>query len=334
MKIVGVGFILLLALAFSKSDSWLLDELKRVPGNFPEVIHPSGNELTVDRWKLGKKLFFDPVLSRDSSISCASCHAPQFAFSDTVGMSIGVEGRLGIRNAPSLANVAYHPYLTRDGSVSSLEQQVLVPIQDHVEFDFNIVKIEDRLLKDSAYNSMSRIAYGTYPSSFVITSALACFERTLISGKSSFDDYVAGNRSALNEHQINGMNLFFGKAGCSECHSGFNFTNYEILNNGLYLSYADSGKMRVTLKEEDRAKFKVPTLRNVLLTAPYMHDGSLSTIEEVVDHYSDGIQPHRNKAKGLKKLLLTEKEKSELKTFLESLTDSSFCSNPLFKINT
>lgn len=306
--------------------------LMEVPLGFPAVEFPEGNEFTEARWALGKKLFFDPIMSRDSSLSCASCHFPHLAFSDSVAFSLGVAHQIGTRNTPSLANVAYHPYFTREGGVPTLETQVLVPIQEHNEFDFNIVLISERLVEDSSYVAMSEAAYNRPPDHFVITRSIACFERSLLSGNSPYDQFTQqGNIDALSEDAQKGMVLFFSdRTHCADCHSDFNFTNYAFANNGLYEEYADTGRLRLTGLEADRAMFKVPSLRNVALTAPYMHDGSMQTLEEVIDHYKTGGKNHPNKSPIIQPLDLTDAEKNELLEFLNALTDASFIQNPLF----
>lgn len=310
----------------------LREALLAVPPGFPAPVFPAGNELTPARWALGKRLFYDPVLSRDSSLACASCHHPEKAFSDTVAFSPGVGGAPGLRNAPTLANIAYQPYYTREGGVPTLEMQIAVPIQEHNELDFNIVLIADRLARDTGYVRQSGEAYGRAPDPFVITRAIACFERTLISGQSRYDRYFfQGEKGALTASEKRGMDLFFSeKTGCSACHAGFNFSNYAFECNGLYTDYPDPGRFRLTGLESDRARFKVPTLRNVAFTAPYMHDGSLWTLEAVVDHYDSGGKPHPNKSPLLHPLGLTVTEKAELVAFLKSLTDEPFLQNPKF----
>ncbi len=290
--------------------------------HFPEIEYPAGNSPTDARITLGEKLFFDPILSRDYSISCSSCHLVDNAFSDSVSFSSGVGGAKGDSNAPSLLNVAYAPYMNRDGGVPTIEMQVLVPVQEHKELDNNIVLIAERLKNIEEYVSMSKEAYDREPDPYVITRALAAYERTLISDKSKFDAYDNFNAS-LSEEELRGMNLFYSsKTSCSSCHSGFNFTNYSFQNNGLYQQYADSGRMRITKKEADRALFKVPSLRNIELTAPYMHDGSLSTLEEVLEHYGSGINTHPNLSEVLlEPLTLTSDEQSAIIAFLKTLTD-------------
>lgn len=304
-----------------------------VPTGFPAPVFPSGNELTPARWALGKRLFYDPVLSSDSTVSCASCHHASKAFSDTVAFSPGVAGRPGVRNAPTLANIGYHPYFTREGGVPTLEMQILVPIQEHNEFDFNIVLIAERLQRDTSYVRMSREAYEREPDAFVITRSIACFERAFVSGQSPYDAYFfQGQNEALTAAEKRGMDLFFSKkTNCAQCHAGFNFTNYAFENNGLYADYPDPGRFRLTELESDRARFKVPTLRNVAVTAPYMHDGSLWTLEAVVEHYNSGGQPHPNKSSLVHSLGLTATEKADLVAFLKSLTDEKFLNNPKWK---
>ena len=311
------------------------ESLLAVPPGFPAPVFPDGNGLTPARWMLGKKLFYDPIMSSDSTRSCASCHHAAKAFSDTVAFSPGIADRPGTRNAPTLANIGYHPYFTREGGVPTLEMQILVPIQEHNEFDFNILLIVERLLRDTVYVRMSREAYDREPDAFVITRSIACFERTLISGQSPYDLYfLQGKNEALTTAEKRGMNLFFSeKTDCSQCHTGFNFTNYAFENNGLYADYPDPGRFRLTELESDRARFKVPTLRNVALTSPYMHDGSLTTLEAVVEHYNAGGYPHPNKNVLIRPLGLTADEKADLVAFLNSLTDQAFVRNPKFRQN-
>lgn len=304
-----------------------------IPAGFPAIQFPADNAYTPQRWALGKQLFFDPVLSQDSTISCASCHNPAKAFSDEVAVSKGVEGRLGTRNSPTLTNVAYLPYYTREGGVPTLEMQTLVPIQEHNEFDFNIVLIGERLRRNPKYVQMAKEAYNREPDPFVIARALANFERSLVSGNSAYDKYTYQNKAtALTEKEQKGMALFFSeKTKCSQCHSGFNFSNNAFENNGLYDNYTDSGRKRLTNLSADFALFKVPTLRNVGVTAPYMHDGSITTLEAVVEHYNTGGKNNPQKSNQIQPLNLTVEEKDQLVAFLKSLTDYNFITNPKFK---
>jgi cytochrome c peroxidase len=307
--------------------------LMEIPQGFPEINFPEGNEFSLERWQLGKKLFFEKRLSNKNSVSCASCHQPGLAFSDKVAFSTGEENSIGRSNAPSLTNIAYHPYFTRAGGVPTLEMQVLVPIQEHDEFNTNIVDLAEKLKKIPGYAEAARIAYNRELDPYVITRAIANFERSLISGNSSFDQFAyRGNEQILNAAEKNGLKLFYSeKTNCAKCHSGFNFSNYEFKNNGLYEVYSDSGRKRLTKLPADEALFKVPGLRNVALTAPYMHDGSFKTLEEVIAHYNRGGHPHVNKSELIKPLYLSEKEQADLLAFLKSLTDLAFITNSNFR---
>ncbi len=310
----------------------LREPLLDVPIGFPAPEFPEDNQFTSERWLLGKRLFYDSILSLDYSISCASCHKPELGFSDDRALSMGVEERVGTRNAPTLAKVAYHPYYTREGGVPTLEMQIFVPIQEHAEFDFNILLIADRMLRDSTYVEESLKAYNRTPDPFVITRAIATFERSMISGASRYDKFINGELSTLSLKEQHGMALFFSdRLSCASCHSGFNFTNYSFENNGLYNEYSDPGRFRLTNNEADRALFKVPTLRNIEMTRPYMHDGSLQSLEEVVNHYDSGGANHPHKSSRVKPLNLSNQEKDELVAFLKSLTDDHFITNPKFK---
>lgn len=293
------------------------------------MVFPKDNQFSLERWELGKKLFFDPILSIDSSLSCASCHKPELAFSDNRALSPGVFNRAGVRNAPSLSNVGYHPYFLREGGVPTLEMQVLVPIQEENEFNHNIVDISAQLQCIPQYVEMSQKAYNRNPDPFVITRALATFERTLISGNSPFDKFkYQGNKDALSKEQLLGMKLFFSeKTNCSKCHSGFNFSNYSFENNGIDTVYADIGRMRFSHKEKDRSLFKVPSLRNIERTAPYMHNGKFTSLEEVIEHYNEGGKHYSQKSHLIKPLNLSENQKQNLLAFLKSLTDDEFVKN-------
>ncbi|WP_317899895.1 cytochrome-c peroxidase [Aurantibacillus circumpalustris] len=304
-----------------------------VPEYFPEIPYPADNTYSADRWKLGKLLFHDVNLSRDKSISCSSCHKQEFAFSDTVALSTGFENRPGTRNAPTLGNVAYHPYYIRDGGVATLEMQILVPVQEHNEFNFNILEIAERLQKNKLYTDLSKKAYNRELDYYVITRALANFERSMITSNSRYDRYFyQGKKYALNESEIRGMNLFFSeKLACTKCHVGINFTNYSFENNGIYEKYKDIGRKRLTQKEEDLEKFKVPTLRNIALTAPYMHDGSFSNLEKVIEHYNSGGKTNPRKNNLIKPLDLSAQEKADLIHFLKTLTDEEFIRDKKFK---
>lgn len=315
----------LLTIAILGVLSFSKDFVLIIPKGFPAPEIPADNKLTQARVELGKKLFFDTIMSRDTTVSCATCHIPEFAFTDRLPKSIGIRGQEVSRNSPTLTNVVYNEHFLLDGVNTSLESQVIAPIQEHTEFDFHVVLIAERLKRIPDYVDLCIEAYNSEPTPFAITHSIASFERTLISGNSPYDKYMFQEKeNALNESELRGMDIFNNKLYCGECHSGFNFTNQSLTNNGLYKSYADSGRMRLTNLEEDRAVFKVPTLRNIAVTYPYMHDGSIATLNDVIEHYSDGGKEHKNKSDIIKPFELTAKEKEDLIAFLHSLTDSSF----------
>ncbi len=302
-----------------------------VPSHFPlpniaEDSFPSESKVA-----LGRKLFYDPIMSRDSTISCASCHNPALAFSDEVALSLGVDKRLGTRNSPSLANVVYQKLLLREGGIPTLEQQILVPIQEHNEFDNNMLVIVKKIKNNNEYTNLAKSAFNREPDPFVITRAIAAFERTLISGNAKYDKAI-NDKIKLSAIESQGKDLFFSeKTNCSSCHSGFLFTNQGFENNGLYQEYKDEGRKRLTGLDSDDARFKVPSLRNIELTAPYMHDGSIATLEGVIDHYSDHVVNHVNKSNLVKSLQLTKEEKTAMLAFLKTLTDYEFINNKRFR---
>ena len=293
-----------------------------LPVGAPPLVVPQENALTQARVKLGKALFFDERLSLGNGISCASCHHVTHAFADTVALSRGAGGALGLRNSPTLGNVAWQTALFADGGVPTLEQQVLAPMHDELEMNSDLNEAAEQLRGVEPYASLSQVAYGHALNGFVITRALASYERTLISGWSRFDRFrYGGEANALNAAEQNGWAIF-NQAGCGDCHSGFDLTDrsYRNIGSGADLEN-DPGRERITLRPEDRGKFKVPTLRNVGVTAPYLHDGSIATLEGVIDHFNSGGSDDPNKDPLLQPLGLSEQERADLKAFLLSLTD-------------
>ncbi|MCH2043858.1 MAG: cytochrome-c peroxidase [Saprospiraceae bacterium] len=300
-----------------------------LPEGFPELFIPEDNAMTANRIKLGRHLFYDPILSRDSSLSCASCHKAAFAFADNQSTTQGIEQRGGNRNVSSLTNVAYNPYFTSEGGVPTLEMQVLVPIQEHNEFDFNVVLLAERLQEHPFYDSLSQLAYERSPDAFVITRALAAFERTLISTQSDYDLYTYYNKTAaMSKSAQRGYDLFMStRLKCGECHPPPHFSTFDFENNGLYAVYSDIGRQRLTNDSADLALFKIPTLRNIALSAPYMHDGSLVDLDAVIEHYKMGGKKHPQQSYHIKGFELSTKEKEDLLDFLSSLTDNYFIEN-------
>lgn len=332
MQLKSSLFILIcfIALACEKSNEYILD----VPEGFPQPIIPEDNQLTEERILLGKTLFFEPLLSRDSSISCSFCHHPDLAFSDSLDVSPGVNGKNGFRNAPSLVNLAYLKEVNKDGGVVKLGLQAFVPIEDHDEMDISILKVIKRLQSIPKYEALSQKAYGRPIDPFTISRSLAAFQRTLISGSSRYDDYVNGDSTALNTLEQKGMNLFFSdRTSCSSCHSGFYFSNKEFLDNGTSIEHSDQGRKRVTGLESDRGRFRVQSLRNVELTGPYMHDGSIKTLKGVLENYNKGGKKSPNKDERIKPLGLDKEEKEAILAFLKSLTDWKFINKQIEDYN-
>jgi cytochrome c peroxidase len=279
---------------------------------------------------LGKKLFSEKILSRDSSVSCASCHMPKYAFADTVAFSIGIGGKLTKRNTPSVLNMKNRPYYFWDGRASSLEEQALMPIQNPDEMGLPIGEAVKRLNQSREYKLLFQKIFGQKPDAKNLAAAFSAYEKTLETVDSKFDDWSNSIKN-LSASEERGRQLFVGdKAKCFDCHRMEDFTNDEFKNIGLYNgnNLNDAGLYNITNKENDKGKFKTPGLRNVAVTAPYMHNGMFKTLEEVVEYYNNPqkfVPDAINIDSTLKSPLnLTEKEKKDLVTFLKTLTDRKY----------
>ena len=259
---------------------------------------PEDNPLTQQSIEQGRQLFFDRRLSRDGSISCASCHDPARAFSDGRPVAVGVFGRKGRRNSPALVNRVYGRSFFWDGRIPTLEQQVLKPIEDQNEMDLS--------LDDAA----KRVGLSTREMSH----ALSSFIRSLLSGDSSYDRYLNGDTSALTIAQQNGLRIFRGKGNCTSCHIGPNLTDEQLHNTGV--AWREAGLLD---EGAGHGRFRTPTLRDIALTAPYMHDGSIATLEKVVDYYDGGGNPNAHIDPEIRQLHLTSSEKRDLAQFLRAL---------------
>ncbi len=271
------------------------------------------------RVELGKRLFFDRRLSRDLSLSCSSCHKPELAFTDTLPKSKGFGGRVFLRNAPSLLNVSQYRNFFADGGAPTLETQALQPIQDDHEMNMPLDQLAYRLAKDGDYEPLFRKAFNRSVDEFGITHALAAYERSLVSQGSIYDAFLqSGDSSLLSGSQRNGLQLFFGKAKCGSCHNGKWLSDLEFYDVKTG-SKEDLGRERITLRPADRGKFKTPVLRNLTLTAPYMHDGSIPDLTGVIRYFNR-----------MDRLNLSENEVIELRSFLESLTDTVYRNTPNF----
>jgi len=284
-----------------------------------------------DKTELGRMLFFDPILSGDRTISCASCHKPAYAFADTVVLSLGVSGRKGSRNTPSAMNLALQDIFFWDGRAGSLEEQALAPIENPKEMNLSLDKALRRLQRDKNYRDYFKKVFNSNPTRKSLGEAIAAFERSLETSNSPFDNWkFSGNDAAVPDPVKRGFTIFSTKGKCTKCHFGSDFTQREFKNIGLFDGHMlnDSGRASLPGYEKELGKFKVPGLRNVAVTAPYMHNGMFRTLREVIDFYNDPdkVVPHAiNRDTALAQPLgLTEEEKADLEAFLRSLTDRQF----------
>ena len=286
---------------------------------------PDDNPLTREKVELGRKLFSDPILSRDKSLACASCHDPERAFTDGRAVSEGVFGREGTRHVPTLINRGYGVSFFWDGRIPSLEEQVLQPIQHPKEMDLTFEEVVARLKQEGDYPQRFREALGNGIEAEGLAKALASYVRTILSGDSGFDRYLNGERHALSEREREGLRLFRGKGNCTACHIGPNFTDERFHNSGIAWrdgEMLDPGRFQETGKQEDQGAFKTPTLREIAETPPYMHDGSMATLEEVIEFYDRGGNPNPYLDPELRPLHLAPEEKKSLVAFLGSLSGS------------
>ncbi len=324
-------------------------QLKYSNNNLPEPNLPSDNPLTVEKVKLGKMLFYDTKLSKDGSIKCATCHLQEDGFSDMDQFSTGVGGLQGERQAMAIFNLAWHENgFFWDGRAELLRHQSILPIQDPVEMNETIANVVSKLGADTLYLSQFRRAFKDGAiTSLNISLALEAFMMSIVSDNSKYDRYLAGLET-LTPSEENGRVLFFAEyneffpatsgADCAHCHSGNNFENDQYMNNGLDPDgqITDIGREKVTNDPADKGKFKVTSLRNIAVTGPYMHDGRFNTLEEVVDHYNNGIHVSASLDPALEAttstgLMLDATEKADLINFLKTLTDDTYLNNPEYK---
>ena len=322
-----------------------------VPGNYPALpAQPADNPLTVQGVALGRRLFYDKALSVDNSIACASCHRQELAFTDGRAHALGVNGGTTPRSAMSLANLAWESRLTWDGAAATLENQARVPLENPVEMHQPLSAGVARLQAGGTYPALFRQAFGSSTVTETnLLKALAQFERTLVSGNSRYDQFRRGNRTALSAYEQQGLVLFsthpngsLRGGNCGDCHSGDLQTNQTFSNNGLDATPADLGRGAQTGLATDNGKFRVPSLRNIGLTAPYMHDGRFATLEAVVDHYNEHVAFNSPNIDPLLlnttndptqrsfTLDLTADEKAKIGAFLRTLTDTTFTHDPRF----
>lgn len=307
------------------------EALMEVPDHFPPMVYQSEKfPLSKERIELGRKLFYERKLSVDNSISCGDCHAQVHAFADhNSPVSFGVNGAMGIRNSPALMNMAWQTSFMHDGGVNHLEMVALVPITSEIEMNQPLDQLIVKLNDDDEYVDQFQLAFGKDSiDSQQLLVALAQFQMTLVSANSKYDQYMDG-RAEFSEQERRGLDLFM--TNCSSCHQPPLFTDFSFSNTGLDSVYVDRGRELITLNPEDRGKFKVPSLRNIDLTYPYMHDGRFFNLIDVLDHYTDGIQDQPQLDSRLKEpIQLSVEEKQDVIAFLKTLTDYDFISNHKF----
>jgi len=286
---------------------------------------PDTNPMSARKIELGRKLYFDARLSLDGSVSCATCHDPDKGFSDARPTSAGIRGQTGNRNSPTVINRLFSKEQFWDGRAADLEDQALGPIQNPIEMGHSLPGMINNLQGIAVYAAEFEATFGSPGiNADRVAQAIASYERTVVAGNAPFDRLQAGETTAMNEAAVRGMALFNDaqRANCVTCHAGFNFTDesYHNLGVGMDKPFPDMGRFTVTKDEVDRGAFRTPTLRNITQTAPYMHDGSEATLQDVIALYDRGGKPNPNLSKEIRPLNLSDQDKADLLAFLEALT--------------
>ncbi|QLH54142.1 MAG: Cytochrome c551 peroxidase [Candidatus Kapaibacterium sp.] len=309
-------------------------DYSKAPKGFPPIPFPADNPYSKAKFELGRRLFYDSILVKDYSFkSCSHCLKQAHNFQDNVPNSLGYNKIPEPRNTMSLTNVAYFDKIFWDGRGKRIEQPAYRSLFLPYIFATDTNELQKRLENHPIYPKLFKEAFGdsAKPTAWNVALAISTFVRCLVSGNSPYDKYVRGDTNALTESQKRGMKLFFSeRTKCSVCHSGFLFTDLQFHNTGTTNHYFDFGRYYVTGKYEDRNKFLTPSLRNVEVSAPYLHDGTYKTLEEVIENYNRGGFPTINKDTLIKPLNLTDQEKQDLINFLKALTDWEFLTNPDF----
>lgn len=295
----------------------------KAPNGLPALTWPTDNPYSAAKNELGRYLYFDRRLSADNTISCASCHDPSRGFADGAATSTGVRGQKGTRSAPTILNRAYSLAQFWDGRAKTLEDQAKDPMVNPIEMGNTHPAIVATLRGIPGYRALFDKTFGSEEIDIDrVSKAIACFERTVLSGNSPYDRYKRGRKDALTAEQVRGMSIFFGKGSCDRCHEGANFTLNAYANTGVGADKPepDLGRYTVTHDPRDWGAFKTPTLREIEHTAPYMHDGSLTTLEQVVEFYDKGGIPNKNLDASIRPLHLTDQQKSDLVAFMKALS--------------
>lgn len=304
----------------------------------PIMNIPEDNPLTVEGIRLGRMLFYDPILSADSTQACASCHQQNIGFTDKDKFSVGIDGIMGSRRSMPIINIGWNSTLFWDGRATGVEDQALFPVEDPIEMHNMWSNAVDQIEHNPEYPDLFGEAFGSDDiTKERVVKAIAQFERTLISSNSKYDRVVYDKIGAFTDDELEGQLLFYDEEGgdCFHCHDGGLQTDLKFHNNGLDEEFEDLGLYNVTKKEADKGKFKTPSLRNVELRAPYMHDGRFATLKEVLDHYSEGVKFSSTidplmKNVGSGGVKLTEEEKGYIIAYLKTMTDTNFINNKDF----
>ena len=307
----------------SKGLAWVPPD--KQPAGLPEVKEPADNPSTAAKISLGKQLFFDKRLSVDNTVSCASCHDPKKGWSNNDATAVGIEGKRGGRSSPTVINSAYSKFQFWEGRAGSLEEQALGPIANPIEMNLPLDQLIEKLKGIEGYRQQFKTVYGTDITTDGVAKSIAAFERTVLSGDAAYDRFKGGDTSALSEKGVKGMKLFFGKANCSSCHAGANFTDNAFHNIGVGMDKPepDVGRKAISKLLGDTGAFKTPTLRDIAKTAPYMHDGSAATLTDVLNYYNKGGHPNPFLDEEIFTLRLNAEEIESLVEFLSVGLSSS-----------
>jgi cytochrome c peroxidase len=331
-RIAFTGFLLLAGLAVLPAedipalprDTLAANlSIKAIPRGLPANRNaPKENPLTDAKVRLGRRLFFDPILSADRTVACASCHQPEHGFASPLPRAVGVGGKQGLRNTPSLLNRAFGKAFFWDGREATLEAQALHPIASPLEMGSSVEEALKRLQADKDYPALFQAAFSDGVTATNLARALASFERVLLSGGTPFDRFHTGEVQSLNTSERHGMWIFESRGRCWRCHSGPNFTDEGFHNTGVSWGQKpeDLGRYTLTKQDADRGRFKTPTLRGLVHTAPYMHDGSVATLDEVVSYYNRGGNKNSHLDPLMAPLGLSKDDEKDLVAFLKSLS--------------
>lgn len=335
MKRFVILFLITWLIACQKDEQGNQADAFRLPAHFPQPVYNfETNPFTKEGFELGKKLFYDPILSVDSTVSCGTCHAQVHGFADhNTALSFGIHNRVGARNAPPIYNLLWKKHFMWDGGINHIEVMPVAPITDPNEMGESMFSVTEKLSAHKEYQQLfKKIFKKDKIDDQQLLHALAQFQSMIISADSKYDKFILG-KAQFTSSELAGLAVFNQK--CSNCHKPPLFTDFSFRNNGLDVHSNDPGRARITLDPNDHGKFSVPSLRNIAITNPYMHDGRFQSLKQVLDFYADAVINNEHLDPELKLsekpgIPLTEDEKSKLLAFLFTLTDYTFLSNTLY----